>query len=137
MVFGEKLSLVLNLLILFSSFSLFFWVVVWGTWDYSLIIAFLFSLIFSFACFHSLKLALLKSMPKTEVEEESSEKHAERSALLLFMAILLIILVPIIILFLIPQLGLLVIDGVAGGAAISNLILYIKMKKVKMKKEAF
>jgi hypothetical protein len=130
MAFSGKLSFVLNLIILFSSLSLFFWVVVvWGVWDYPVIIAYLSSLIFSFACFHSLKLALLKSMPKTEVEEESYEKRAGRSAFLLFMAILLIVLVPIIILFLFPQLGLLVIDGVAGGAAISNLILHIKMEK--------
>jgi hypothetical protein len=130
MVSSEKLSLVFNLLILFSSLSLFFWVVVvWGVWDYSVITAFLSSFIFSFACFHSLKLALLKNMPKTEVAEESSEKHARKSALLLFVVILLIVLVPIIILFLIPQLGLPAIDGVAGGAAISNLILYIKMEK--------
>lgn len=129
MVSSENLGLIFNFLILFSSVSLFlFVIIVWCIWDYSVLTAFLSSLIFSFICFHSLKLALMKHTPKTEVEDES-EKPTRKNALLVFIAILLIIMIPIVVLFLIPRLGLLVMDGIICGASMSNIVLYIKMRK--------
>lgn len=134
MVSRENLGLIFNFLILLSSISLFlFIIIVWCIWDSSVLIAFFSSLIFSFICFHSLKLALLKNVPKTEMEEESLEEHTRKSALLVFIAILLIIMVPIVVLFLIPRLGLLVMDGIIGGASMSNLVLHVKTRKKSFK----
>jgi hypothetical protein len=70
----------------------------------------------------------MKHTPKTEVEDES-EKPTRKNALLVFIAILLIIMIPIVVLFLIPRLGLLVMDGIICGASMSNIVLYIKMRK--------
>lgn len=130
MVSRENLGFILNLLMLFSCVSfLLFITVVWDIWDSSVFIAFLSSSMLSFVAFHSLKLMLLKDVHKSGTDEESSNEPTRKSAFLIFTLILLIVVVPIFVLFLIPRLGLPILNGVVCGASLSNLVSHVKMKK--------
>lgn len=124
-----KSYLLINLFMLSSSLAFILIVIfAWGVLDYLLLSVFLFSSILTFLCFHLLKLTLLKRVSETGLSEESSEEQ-KRMSLAIFLLILLIIILPIVCIFVIPQFGLFVINGVVCGASISNLVFYFKSER--------
>jgi len=124
-MFSEgKFSIIFNFILLTSSLFLMFYIVLfWHIWEYTVILSFIMSTIISFFVFHFLKLILLKDTLNSEygIHHEDSEVSGKK-VLLLFIFILLILVFPIVILFVIPRLFLVIALGIVCGASISNLL---------------
>lgn len=91
------------------------------------------STLVSLLCFYYLKIFLMRGL-SSEVEEnvevhESIEDSGRRQPLLLFAVILLLLATPLVILFLIPELWLIILNGIILGASVSELILYFVKKR--------
>jgi len=127
-----KFRLFFNVLILALSVSLTLFIVLVRIWDYPTIFASIVSTLVSFLCFYYLKLVLLKNLASdisenVEVHEPVGGSKG-RQTLLLFALILLMLATPLIILFLIPHLWLIILNGIVSGAAVSELVLYFKRR---------
>uniref|UniRef100_A0A7C4VW43 Uncharacterized protein n=1 Tax=Fervidobacterium pennivorans TaxID=93466 RepID=A0A7C4VW43_FERPE len=129
----KEKSYFISLLMLFSSVA-FIMVVIfaWGILDYLFVSVFLLSSILTFLCFHFLKLALIKKVSGAGASGDSFEEQKQTS-LALFLVILLILITPIVCVFLIPQFGLFVMDGVVCGASISNIVFYFREERRRKK----
>jgi hypothetical protein len=126
-----KFRLLFDILILISSTLVLFILFVWS-WDYLIILTYIISTLVSFLCFYYLKLVLLKNlssntMEHTEVHEPVGRSKG-RQTLLLFVVLLSLLATPIIILFLIPGLWLIILNGIVSGVSISELILYFRKR---------
>jgi len=127
-----KFRLFFNVLILAMSVSLTLFIILERIWDYPTILASIVSTLVSFLCFYYLKLVLQKNLASDISENvevhEPVEGSQRRQTLLLFALILLMLVTPLIILFLIPHLWLIILNGIVSGAAISELVLYFKRR---------
>ncbi|MDH5483371.1 MAG: hypothetical protein OEY22_10940 [Candidatus Bathyarchaeota archaeon] len=131
-----RFTFFLNILMLVLSVSLMFYIIFdWGIWDYLVILTYVLSVAISFLFFYSIKLALLKSLASDMESIEGQEPNGtfgKKQTFLFFIAILLLLItVPLIILFLIPGLWLIILNGIVAGASISELILYVRKRKPK------
>ena len=127
-----KFRLFFNVLILAMSVSLTLFIILERIWDYPTILASIVSTLVSFLCFYYLKLVLQKNLASdisenVEVHEPVGGSQG-RQTLLLFVLILLMLVTPLIILFLIPHLWLIILNGIVSGAAVSELVLYFKRR---------
>ena len=127
-----RFRLFFNVLILALSVSLMVFIIFVRMWDYPTILTSIVSTLVSFLCFYCLKLVLLKNLAsdiseRVEVHEPVGGSKG-RQPLLLFVLILLMLATPLIILFLIPHLWLVILNGIVSGTAISELVLYFKRR---------
>lgn len=127
-----KFRLFFNVLILALSVSLTLFIILVRIWDYPTILTSIVSTLVSFLCFYYLKLVLLKDLASDISENvevfEPVGGSKGRQTLLLFALILLMLAMPLIILFLIPHLWLVILNGIVSGAAVSELVLYFKRR---------
>jgi len=127
-----KFRLFFNVLILALSVSLTLFIILVRIWDYPTILTSIVSTLVSFLCFYYLKLVLLKDLASDISENvevfEPVGGSKGRQTLLLFALILLMLATPLIILFLIPHLWLVILNGIVSGAAVSELVLYFKRR---------
>lgn len=127
-----KFRLFFNVLILALSVSLTLFIILVRIWGYPTILASIVSTLVSFSCFYYLKLVLLKDLASDISENvevcEPVGGSKGRQTLLLFALILLMLATPLIILFLIPHLWLVILNGIVSGAAVSELVLYFKRR---------
>ena len=127
-----KFRLFFNVLILALSVSLTLFIILVRIWDYPTILASIVSTLVSFLCFYYLKLVLLKDLASDISENvevfEPVGGSKGRQTLLLFALILLTLATPLIVLFLIPHLWLVILNGIVSGAAVSELVLYFKRR---------
>lgn len=135
-----KITLIFNVLVLILSVALMLFIIfVWGFWYHIIILpyhiiilAYVVSTLVSFLCFYSIKLVLLKGLSSDSTEHVAIQEpkgSGKRQAILLFVAILLMLATPLIILFLYPDLWLVILNGIISGASISELVLYFGKRR--------
>jgi len=109
-------------------------IILW-VWDYLIILTYIVSTLLSLLLFYYLKLILLKDLSSDFTEHIEGQESDERSegkgtkAFFWFILILLILATPLIALFLIPDLWLVLLNGFASGASLSEVILYLRKGK--------
>ncbi len=133
----EKLRVIFNLVILvLSILAILFFTIAWKILDFSVIVSYILSTFVSLLTFHQLKIQLLKGHPSNldePIEMQSPQDVRNRQTLVLFVLVALILATPLIILFLIPNLWLIILDGMVSGATLSELVIYLQRNKITNK----
>ena len=131
----EKLRVVFNAIILVSSFlAVLFIIIVWKILDFSVIMSYIISTFVSLLAFHQLKVQLLKghsSNLEESIQIRDPSDAQNRQTLLLFVFLALILATPLIILFLIPRLWLIILNGMVSGVTLSELIMYLQKSEIR------
>jgi hypothetical protein len=131
---GGKLRMIFNAIILvFSILATLIIIIAWRIFDFSVIMSYILSTIVSLFIFHQLKVGLLQSSSynaEQPVQMRFPLGFGKKHSLLLFTFIALILATPLIILFIIPHLWLVVLNGMVSGATISELVLYLQKNRI-------
>lgn len=128
-----RLRLFFNAVILILSVSLMLIIVlVWRTFDYLVILGYLVSILVSSLGLYFMKVALREVYLSDTFEPVESQQPSSglmrKQTFLLLVVLLSILATPLIILFFFPRLGLVILNGIVAGAAVSDLLLYFLEK---------
>jgi len=124
-----RLRLLFNVLVLVLSVSLTLFIVSMSVQSYLIILTYLASTLVSFVCLLCLKLVLLGVLSfNVGKGSDYGSGGSGRYTTLWFILIMLIFAMPLIIVFLIPYLWLIILNGMAAGASISDLALYFRKR---------
>jgi hypothetical protein len=130
----DKLRLLFNAIILASSILIIlFLTIAWQVVDFSAILSYILSTLVTLLLFHQLKVRLLKG--NTSHTEEPIEMRfpldlRKSQTFLLFLVVALVMATPLIILFLVPRLWLVILDGIVSGATLSEIVLYLHRNRI-------